>query len=106
MRRQRPNSNRPAFVAVLDRRLGDHVWFTRPSYRQPRSVSLIDRCVIRASSSGAVVAQARSTNDGPILHVVPRHSLHALIGESRRPERGQTTPPASLDQQPTISDKE
>jgi hypothetical protein len=106
MRRQRPNNYPPAFVAVLDPRQGDHVWFTRPSYRQPRSVSLIDRGVIRACSSGAVVVQTRSTNDGPILHIVPRHSRHALIGESRHPEREQATPPASPDQPPTINDKE
>ena len=67
----------------LDR--GDVVWFTRPAYRTPKSIALIDHGVIRAASSGAVVVQTSATNDGPVFYIVPRQALHGLVATRQQP---------------------
>ncbi len=69
-------------------------------------MALIDQGVIRACSSGAVVVQTRSTNDGPILHIVPRHALHSRVAEARQPELLRVTPQPSPGQPQPTNEKE
>jgi hypothetical protein len=105
-RRRPPNDTPAAAFASSNADCGDRVWFTRPSDRRAHALTLIDHGVICACSSGAVVVQTRSTNNGPTFHIVPRAALHSLAGQGSNREPGKVMPPASADRAKPINTEE